>query len=185
MRDIFGPSENTMSDLKKIIKEETEKILHKQSRKSLKETKLSRLVKEEALAVLKEAKEKAPDIDKKLDEFRKKLIREGDITSVQRGMATSQTYARPVKRVSLEAVSKIIDVPINELLIHLLNTQRLQENQKCVYEYRGGMIDFFGELKEKTMLETKIPSVRNKVKATNREELKIDDSVQIPLLKKK
>lgn len=99
--------------------------------------------------MLKEAEEKKSDISKKLEEMRKELIKSGALNSRIRGsMYFHEGRAgRPEKRVPLKEVSVLIDVPVNELILHFLNGHRITEGEQLV-EYRLGCVFFYGQLGE-------------------------------------
>ena len=136
--------------MRKIIRDESKKILSRRNR-PLKENKLDRLIKEELLTVLKESKEEAPDIAKKLEELRNKLIETGAICYSQRGSGTVTRAARPEHRIALDTVVEVTGIPRNTLMLHFLNGHRVTEGYGEMVEYHGGQVYFYGHLEEKTL----------------------------------
>lgn len=89
--------------------------------------------------MLREAKEKSPKICKSLEELRQKLIP----TMVElEALGESQLERRPEKRVQLEMVSKIVDVPVNELVLYFMNEVK-NRNERSLVEYRLGHVYFY------------------------------------------
>ena len=102
---------------------------------------VDKLVKEEMAKLIEAAKERAPDLDKKLEELRKKLVPDDD--SVREGLQIHSAMRRPERRVELKTVSELLDVPINELMLHFLNNVKTK-NERSMVEYRLGHVYFYG-----------------------------------------
>lgn len=100
---------------------------------------IRKLTKEEFSLMLREAKEKEPQIEKKLEELRLKLVPE--MLAVE-SMAVNALGARPEKKVLLKTVSEIIDIPVNELVLHFLNNVKTK-NERSLIEYHMGQVHFF------------------------------------------
>jgi len=86
-----------------------------------------------------EAKEKQPKLDQDLEDLRQKLIPE--MLELER-LTLSHESRRPEKRVQLSTVAEILDVPVNELVLHFLNGARLK-NERSLVEYRLGHVYFY------------------------------------------
>jgi len=97
------------------------------------------MTKLEFAKMLREAKEKEPKLQKELEELRQKLI-PAMLELEDNGQ--SQMERRPEKRVQIDMVSKILDVPVNELVLHFLNNVRTK-NERCLIEYRLGHVYFY------------------------------------------
>ena len=108
------------------------------------EGRLQTLIKEEIQSMMEEANERSEEIGKKLEEMRKRLVREGKITEDMLGSGNVTTPSRSERRIPLESVSKVIDIPVNELTLHFLNGHRIREGKDLV-EYRLGCVYFYGE----------------------------------------
>lgn len=97
------------------------------------------MTKLEFTKMLREAKEKEPKLVKELEDLRQKLIP----TMLElEDHGQSQMERRPEKRVQIDMVSKILDVPVNELVLHFLNTVR-NKNERSLVEYRLGHVYFY------------------------------------------
>ena len=103
---------------------------------------VDKLVKEEMTKLIESAKERAPDLEKKLEELRKKLV--PDDAPVREGLQMHSSKLRPERRVEIKTVSELLDVPINELVLHFLNNVKTK-NERSVVEYRLGSVYFYGE----------------------------------------
>lgn len=97
------------------------------------------LTKLEFAKMLREAKEKEPKLFEDLEELRQKLI-PSMLTLEDNGQ--SQMERRPEKRVEIAMVAKILDVPVNELVLHFLNNVR-GLNERSLVEYRLGHVYFY------------------------------------------
>lgn len=102
---------------------------------------VDKLVKEEMTKLIESAKERAPDLEKKLEELRKKLV--PDDAPVREGLQMHSSKLRPERRVEIKTVSELLDVPINELVLHFLNNVKTK-NERSVVEYRLGSVYFYG-----------------------------------------
>ena len=97
------------------------------------------VTKKEFSAMLREAKEKAPKIEEALEELRQKMI--PSMLELENNGQTQQER-RPEKRVQLDTVAKILDVPVNELVLHFLNNVKTK-NERSLIEYRLGHVYFY------------------------------------------
>lgn len=96
------------------------------------------LVREELKTMLSEAREKAPDIAKKLEDLRKKFEPEEKVREAN-GWA-SNTY--PQKRVQINTVAKLIDVPVSELMLFFMNNTKLGLAESNLVDYHLGHVYF-------------------------------------------
>lgn len=101
-------------------------------------------VKQELLSILKEATERTDAISKKLEDLRQSLIKDGKITLRERGSARNDIGSLPERRIPLHTVCELIDIPMNELILHFLNGHRIREGQELV-EYRLGNVYFYND----------------------------------------
>lgn len=101
-------------------------------------------VKQELLSILKEATERTDTISKKLEDLRQSLIKDGKITLRERGSARNDIGSLPERRIPLHTVCELIDIPMNELILHFLNGHRIREGQELV-EYRLGNVYFYND----------------------------------------
>jgi hypothetical protein len=97
--------------------------------------KFRKLVREEFALMLESVKQKAPDFDKKLEDLRKKLIPEMEVDG----------SSLPEKRVGIQMVAKIIDVPLNELMLYFMNVVKTGLSEDCLIEYHLGQVYFRNE----------------------------------------
>jgi len=104
---------------------------------------VDRIVKTEYQKMMKEAEERSEAISKKLEELRKTLLKEGQITEREKGSGNVTKGSLPERRIPLATVSELLDVPINELVLHFLNGHRLEENSIPSCEYRLGCVYFY------------------------------------------
>lgn len=138
---------NKSSTLSKLIRNETYKILEKRLAEN-KEAVVRYKIRTEIKNMLKEAEERAPKIQEKLEKMRKELIESGELNAYNRGsLYYAESAARPEKRIPLYNVSKVIDIPVNELILHFLNGHRIHEGNELV-EYRIGHVYFYGDVAE-------------------------------------
>jgi hypothetical protein len=109
--------------------------------KSLTKGDLRALVKEEYVKILDEQRKGAAKIEKKLHELRENLITE----MFKRTSVTKEQTGRPpmFKSLQLSTVSKLIDVPVNELMLYFLNSVKASNNHHLV-EYHIGHVYFYG-----------------------------------------
>ena len=147
-RAINAPVEEsiaTMPKLSALIRNEHLKMLVKTQegqRGAVLET-VNRVVKTEYQKMMKEAEDRAESINKKLEELRKTLLKEGQITNRDMGSGTVMKAALPERRIPIATVSELLDIPINELVLHFLNGHRIEENSIPSFEYRLGEVYFY------------------------------------------
>jgi hypothetical protein len=96
--------------------------------------------KKEYAAMLRESKEKAPDVAKKLEELRKNLIP----TMTTNENVGSWGGQRMSKRVQLKSVSEIIGLPVNEIMLYCINELK-NSNERTLIEWHLGHLYFFSE----------------------------------------
>ncbi len=97
-------------------------------------------VKSLVFEVLDDVKKNESKICEKLDKLRDKLVKE---VLEKRGLKTEgELRGRHERRVQLETVSKLIDVPVNELMLHFMNGQKLS-NESRLIEYHVGNVHFY------------------------------------------
>lgn len=142
-----------MGKLTECIRSEHLKLLEKvdtsrAAAKRIQESKVRRLIKEEFDAVLGEIAENAPEIGTKLETMRKKLIADNRFSILERGGANHLRGSRPERRIPLESVSRMIDVPVDNLILHFLNGHRIHEGVTNLVEYRLGTVCFYADDKE-------------------------------------
>lgn len=143
-----------MSILNRIIEQEMKRLNEKKNRAIL-ENKVNSMIQEEIESMVEEVQEQASDIRSKLETIRKNLIKDGVISEMETGSGRNNVAARPEKRIPLEIVSEIADIPINELILYFLNGHRITEGYELI-EYRLGMVYFYGNSKS-TIVESKHP----------------------------
>lgn len=102
---------------------------------------VDKLVREEMTKLVEAAKERAPDLDKKLEELRKKLV--PDDEPVREDLQIHSSKKRAERRVELKTVSELLEVPINELMLHFLNNVKTK-NERSLVEYHLGHVYFYG-----------------------------------------
>jgi hypothetical protein len=98
---------------------------------------LAKIVKEEVDNMLKESEKNHEKITKALEEVRTKLFKEG-LTKEFVG----QEVPFPEKRMQLQLVSEITEIPVNELMLYFLNCVKNNNNRSLV-EYRLGHVYFY------------------------------------------
>jgi hypothetical protein len=103
----------------------------------MKQERLAKIVKEEVDNMLKESQKNHDKIAKKLEELRTKLFKEG-LTKENLG---TEKFSKE-KRMQLNLVSEIVDVPVNELMLHFLNCVKASNGRHLV-EYRMGQCYFY------------------------------------------
>lgn len=101
---------------------------------------LSQLVKEEYVKIQKEAMESAPKIEKKLHECREKMV--GEFFKREKVGTTFEAVME--KRLQVNTVAEMIDVPINELILYFLNNVKTM-NERSLVEYRLGHVYFYAQ----------------------------------------
>ncbi len=153
-----------MSNIKSIITNELAKLEAKRN-KHLIENKITTLIKEEFGNMVKNTTKNSSNIASKLETVRKNLLRDGKISIHERGSASNSLAARPERRISLETVSNITDIPINELILYFLNGHRIHEGRELI-EYRLGHVYFYGESTEvptKPVNETRLRKLMSRI----------------------
>lgn len=103
-----------------------------------------KLVREELRTMLNEAKEKAPDLEKKLETLRKKL--ESEMVKYETTGWTSNN--RPQKRVQINTVAKLLEVPVSDLMLHFMNVTKLGLSENPLISYHLGHVYFECEAPE-------------------------------------
>lgn len=109
--------------------------------KSLTKNELKLMVKEELASVAKSAKKNEAKIANKLEKLRVKLVPE---MGVLESTAEVPGSRRLEKRIALKTVSELIDCPVNELLLFLLNNVK-SKNERSLVEYHLGSCCFYAE----------------------------------------
>lgn len=105
---------------------------------------IRKIIKEEFHKLVQEAQKDYSKIEKKLEELRKKLLKESEADR-------HRTFTEPkrfAKRVQLSTVAEIIDVPVNDLMLYFLNHVKLN-NERALVEYHLGNVYFYEELQDK------------------------------------
>ena len=127
--------------LKKIIKEETNRALQlrEDTPIDVNAPMLRKMVNEAYQQVTTEVAERAGKINESLLQLRETLIPQMMMRT--REMGADFQPARE-KRVQLETVSKLIGVPVNELMLHFLNNVKTA-NERQLVEYRLGHVYFY------------------------------------------
>jgi len=128
---MFGLTEDTFD--KPVVSETLVNTESKITRSTL-----QKLVKEEYTKILDEARKAAPKIEKKLEECRKEMMAE----FVQRERIGSTFDPVMEKRIQINTVSEMIDVPVNELVLYFINNVKTSNTRKMV-EYRLGHVYFY------------------------------------------
>lgn len=140
---------------KQLINREIKRMLTEGAKppKTKLEQKFNVLVKEEFEDLVKEAEGNRTNIDEKLETMRKQLIRDNLLTINERGSGKNNVRSRIERRVPLETVSKVVDIPVNELILHFLNGERVHEGCTHNVKYGGGNVYFYGENEEETTIK--------------------------------
>ncbi len=101
----------------------------------------NKIVKEEMDKIVKEADKNSPKIAKELESMRKKFVPE--LKELAQGHAFVGKATS--KRVELQMVSKVIDIPMNELMLYFLNMMKNTHDQsvKQHVTYQLGMVSFY------------------------------------------
>lgn len=133
-----------MSHINSLISKEYYRILENSMNKNTQPA-IRTAIKEEIKKISETVHENSDKIKSALESVRKELLNAGRIREYTG--ATNERAARPHCRIPLENVSKVIDTPINELLLYFLNGQRLKNEAELV-EYSQGNVLFFGELEK-------------------------------------
>jgi hypothetical protein len=100
---------------------------------------LKQIVKEEYLKVREEMDKCAKRIAKDLEEIRKECLSEMMKRTRQSGTNFSPAGE---KRIHINTVAEMIDVPVNELMLYMLNNVK-HTNERQLIEYRQGFITFY------------------------------------------
>jgi hypothetical protein len=96
------------------------------------------VIKEEVQKLITEVEKKNESICEKLEKLREHLIPVMALES----LGQTPMDMRKEKRVQLKTVSEIINVPINELLIHFINEVK-NKNDRSLVEYHVGYVYFY------------------------------------------
>jgi hypothetical protein len=99
---------------------------------------LNRIISEELEKMVTEAKKKETSIAGKLDALREKLVKA--LAKANKDCDVSKE--RIEKRVEIDMVADIIDVPKNELILYFLNTVKASNGRQLI-EYRVGNVHFY------------------------------------------
>lgn len=107
------------------------------------EQKLRKAVREVRTQIFEEFKAtRAPKIADMLEDLRKKFEDSGAMDIPESiGEQMIGSHVR-MKRVDIKAVSEALDLPINELMLYLLNNVKVANEQRLV-EYHLGYVHFF------------------------------------------
>jgi hypothetical protein len=106
-------------------------------------SRLQKMVKEEYKKLLEDCEKDAPKIEKKLEDMRSKMC-EDFMTLERKGTFTE---AAGEKRIQVNTVAELIDVPVNELMLYFLNSVKTSNERKLV-EYRLGHVYFYASTAE-------------------------------------
>lgn len=101
---------------------------------------IAEITRQEYSKLVSEAVEKAPAVDKKLEELRKKLEKEM-VTIESLGLETFGG-TRKQRRLSIQTVSELLDLPVNEIMLHMLNCVKAS-NSRSLIELHLGHIYFY------------------------------------------
>jgi hypothetical protein len=104
----------------------------------LRSPRLRTMVKEEYVKILDESKERAPKIAKQLEGMRSKMC-EDFVRSERKGTFTGPAME---KRIQINTVAELLDVPVNELMLYFLNEVKIIEGRQLV-EYHLGHVYFY------------------------------------------
>lgn len=128
-------------------KEFSNKHLKKESRQTveslLRSSRLKNMVKEEYKKLLEDCEKEAPKIEKKLEDMRSKMCE--DFVKLER--KGTFTEAAGEKRIQINTVAELIDVPVNELMLYFLNSVKASDERHLV-EYRLGHVYFYASKAE-------------------------------------
>lgn len=97
---------------------------------------IQQIVQEEIARMIKESKEKAPKLEKELEAMRVKFFPD---------MLKPDFQGQDIpmeKRVQIQTVSELLDVPVNELMLYFLNGAKLT-NGRSLVEYHLGHVYFY------------------------------------------
>lgn len=104
----------------------------------LRSPRLKSMVKEEYNKILEDCQKEAPKIEKKLEGLRSKMCED----FVLRERKGTITEAAMEKRIQINIVSELIDVPVNELMLYFINHVKTANEHKLV-EYHLGHVYFY------------------------------------------
>lgn len=139
-----------MSRLSRIINEEYAKLVERADEgkkyKIMAES-IRNLVREEFETMLKEVEPNRQKIDEKLEELRKRLIKDGAMTPFIRGQALREYGQRAEVRIPVATVAELLNFPISEVTLYFLNGHRIHEGNSSI-EYHMGSIRFYGDTPE-------------------------------------
>ena len=133
-----------------VLKKEHLKLVEKVSKgkdTALKEQ-VRRIVKEEFDNFLEGSEKMREEIEKKLEGLRKTLIDEGKLSLREKGSGRNDVGSLPERRIPIQTVSELIDVPINMIILHFLNGPRVHEGHTSLVEYYLGEVFFYALPKE-------------------------------------
>jgi hypothetical protein len=98
---------------------------------------INKLVKEEFASIIAEAKKKSPKIEQELLKLREKFFPE---ILAKEGLGA--THPRGEKRVALDTVCTLLDMPKHEVMLHFLNKVK-GDNERQLVEMRLGHVYFY------------------------------------------
>ncbi|MBW3546092.1 MAG: hypothetical protein KY428_10935 [Bacteroidetes bacterium] len=96
------------------------------------------MVKEEVDSMFVKAEKNSPKIEKELEKLRKKLYKDEELTKEDIG----DKLPKFEKRMQLQMVSEILDVPVNELMLYFLNCVKTK-NTRSLVEMHLGHVYFY------------------------------------------
>lgn len=99
---------------------------------------LKELIKEEYKALFDDLQKNAEKISKKLEDLRSEMF----CDMLKREQIGATFKPKLEKRIQMQTVSELIDVPVNELTLYFLNNVKTQ-NEHCLIEYHLGHIYFY------------------------------------------
>lgn len=143
-----GNSKNPMDDVESSFVDETEPINDninaRQTIESLiRSPRLKKMVNEEYKKLLEDCEKEAPKIEKKLEDMRSKMCE--DFMKLERKGTFTEEAGE--KRIQVNTVAELIDVPVNELMLYFLNSVKVSNERKLV-EYRLGHVYFYASKAE-------------------------------------
>ena len=133
-KPVGGVQSNTF----KKMTQQTERVLGLKSEK-LSRDDLKQLVKEECVKVHEELEKAAKKITKDLEEIRKEYAGEMMMRVRENGASFQPALE---KRIHINTVAELIDVPVNELMLYFLNSVK-HTNERKLIEYRQGHVTFY------------------------------------------
>lgn len=105
--------------------------------RTIKKEDILKMVHEEVDNMVKESQKNTPKIEKKLQELHSKLFKE----PIQKE-SLGDAYPKLEKRIQINLVSEIIEVPVNELMLYFLNNVKTK-NERSLVEYHQGQVYFY------------------------------------------